>query len=76
MINRCADGAVAVVVCVVIVCIASDFASDGMISVPIVWVIAIPVIADMPVMAGPVAAQAYEDVLAMIVRVNVSERKP
>ena len=76
VVNRFADGAVIVVVCVVVVSVAPYLACDGVITVPVVRVVAVPVISTISVMAWPVAAQAYEDVLAVVVRVNVSERKP
>jgi len=43
------------------------------VSIPIIGVARIPVVADVPVMDGPVSAQTDKDISAVIVRIHISE---
>ena len=65
---------VVVVVRVVVVCIAFDFAGDRIVTVPVVRMASIPVIAGVCVSYWPVAAYADENVSAQMVGVNVPKR--
>ena len=74
---RLGDGSVVtriVVVGVVIVCIASDFAGDGIVTVPVVRMAPVPVIAGVCVSYWPVAAYADENVSAEMVGIDVPNR--
>ena len=65
-----------VVIRVIVVIRAADLASDGVVAVPVIGMAAVPVVAGISVTARPVTAQADEHILAMIVRIDISERKP
>jgi hypothetical protein len=71
----------AVPVCVVIIRViivrwAANLAGDWIVAVPVIGMAAIPVVASISVTVRPVAAQANEHVLAMIIRIHITECEP
>jgi len=65
---------VIVVVGVIVISVASYFACDGIVAVPAIGVTAVPVVAEIAVVQGPITAQADKDVLAVVVRIAIRER--
>ena len=74
ILHGLAFAGVIVVVRVVVVSVASDFACDGIVAVPGIGVTAVPVVAERAVTQGPITAQADKDVLAVVVRIAIRER--
>ena len=65
-----------IVIRVVVVCRSADFSSDWIVAVPVIGMAAVPVVAGISVTAGPVAAQADEQILTVVIRIYISEREP
>ena len=65
-----------VIVCVIIVTWAADFAGDWVVAVPVIGMTTVPVIAGIPITERPVAAQADEHIFTMVIRIHITERKP
>jgi len=65
-----------VVVGVIVVIRTADLAGDWVVAVPVIGMAAVPVVAGISVTERPVTAQADEHVLAMIIRIHITEREP
>ena len=65
-----------VVVGVIVVSVAAVFIGDWVITVPVIWIAAIPVVTSIGVAIRPVSARIHKDVSAVIIRIDRPIRVP